>query len=126
GSAGRDVEDLLPRLELRAEELAREATEKLKKRGELEEGELRQTLENQRERVKRELERRDKDFKQSTFDFGDEERRPLESDMKHGRIRLGQFDRDLETEPKRIRDFYDVRVKRIEPVGVIYLWPETN
>jgi superfamily II DNA or RNA helicase len=126
GTAGKDVEELLPRLETRADELAREATDSLKQRGELEERELRQTLENQRDRVRRELERRDKDFKQMTLNFDEEERRQLESDMKSWRIRLGQFDRDLETEPKRIRDFYDVRVKRVEPVGLIYLWPETN
>jgi hypothetical protein len=42
------------------------------------------------------------------------------------RTRLEQFDRDLEREPQRIREFYEVRAKRIEPVGLVYLWPETN
>ena len=43
-----------------------------------------------------------------------------------GAARLEQFDRDLEREPQRIREFYEVRAKRIEPVGLVYLWPETN
>ena len=30
------------------------------------------------------------------------------------------------TEPERIRAFYEVRAKRVEPVGLLYLWPETN
>ena len=34
--------------------------------------------------------------------------------------------RDLEEEPQRVREFYNVRVRRIEPVGLVYLWPETN
>ena len=46
--------------------------------------------------------------------------------MRSWRIRLEQFDRDLEQEPQRIRDFYEVRATRIEPVGLVYLWPETN
>ncbi len=29
-------------------------------------------------------------------------------------------------EPQRIREFYEVRAKRVEPVGLVYLWPETN
>ena len=42
------------------------------------------------------------------------------------RKRLEQFTHDLEREPQRIRDFYEVRATRIEPVGLVYLWPETN
>ena len=37
-----------------------------------------------------------------------------------------QFDRDLEVEPQRVRGFYEVRAKRVEPVGLVYLWPEAN
>ena len=29
-------------------------------------------------------------------------------------------------EPGRIRAFYEVQAKRVEPVGLVYLWPETN
>jgi hypothetical protein len=46
--------------------------------------------------------------------------------MRSWRSRLDQFQRDLESEPKRIRTFYEVRAKRVEPVGLVYLWPETN
>lgn len=35
-----------------------------------------------------------------------------------------QFERDLE--PQRIREFCEVRAQRVEPVGLVYLWPETN
>src|SRR5207253_6441099 len=127
GAAARDIQDLLPQLEPRAEELAALAIEQLKKRGEREEKDLRETLERQRERVREELARHEGDqFRQLTLDFGDEEKRQLESDMRSWRSRLEQFDRDLEREPQRIREFYEVRAKRIEPVGLVYLWPETN
>ncbi len=62
----------------------------------------------------------------SRSDFDDEEKRQLEADMRSWRTRLEQFDRDLEREPQRIREFYEVRATRIEPVGLVYLWPETN
>jgi superfamily II DNA or RNA helicase len=126
GAAPRDIEELLPQLEPRAEELAALAVEKLKQRGAREEKDLRETLERQRERVREELAKNESTFEQLTFDFGEEEKRQLESDMRSWRNRLEQFDRDLEREPPRIRAFYEVRAKRIEPVGLVYLWPETN
>ncbi len=46
--------------------------------------------------------------------------------MRYWRTRLDQFDRDLEREPGRIRAFYEVQTPRVEPVGLVYLWPETN
>ena len=55
-----------------------------------------------------------------------EETRQLQADMRHWQRRLAQFDRDLEQEPGRIEAFYKVRAQRVEPVGLVYLWPETN
>ncbi len=125
-SALRDIKELLPQLEPRAEELAVIAVDKLKKRGEREQKDLRETLERQRERVREELEKTEPKFRQLTLGFDDDEKRQLESDMRSWRSRLEQFDRDLAREPKRVREFYEVRAKRIEPVGLVYLWPETN
>jgi SNF2 family DNA or RNA helicase len=125
-TAQRDIEELSPQLEPRAEELGTLAIEKLHQRGAREEQDLRETLERQRGRVREELAKHEGAFEQFTFDFGEEEKRQLESDMRAWRYRLEQFDRDLEREPPRIRAFYEVRAKRVEPVGLIYLWPETN
>jgi hypothetical protein len=125
-TAARDIEEMLPRLAPRAEEVARISRDMLRARGDREEKDLRETLERQRARVKEELAKYEREFKQLTLDFGDEEKRQLESDMRSWRIRLQQFDRDLEREPQRIRQFYEVKAQRIEPVGLVYLWPETN
>jgi len=46
--------------------------------------------------------------------------------MKSWSTRLELFNRDIKHEPKRIREFYEVRATRVEPVGLVYLWPETN
>ena len=63
---------------------------------------------------------------QNTIALLCEEKRQLESDMRSWHVRLQQFDQDLEQEPDRVREFYQVRAKRIEPVGLVYLWPDTN
>jgi SNF2 family DNA or RNA helicase len=125
-SASRDIEELLPQLEPRANELAARAIEKLQDRGEREARNLLDVLERQREKVIEELLKHDKDFKQYSMDFTEEEKRQREADARSWRIRLEQFDRDLDSEPNRIREFYEVRAKRVEPVGLVYLWPETN
>jgi hypothetical protein len=125
-AATRDIEELLPQLELRAQEFAARAIERLRERGEREARELRETLERQRKRVLDELEKHDREFEQLTFNFDEEEKRQLESDIRAWRLRLQQFDRDLIGEPDRIREFYEVHAQRIEPVGLVYLWPETN
>lgn len=125
-SAPQDIEQLLPQLEPRAEELATRAEEKLRERGIREARSLRETLESQRKRVIEELAKHDKGFQQLTLDFDAEEKRQLESDIRSWRMRLEQFERDLETEPDRIQAFYEVRARRVEPVGLVYLWPETN
>jgi SNF2 family DNA or RNA helicase len=125
--APRDIEELLPQLEPRARELAALAIDTLRTRGEREERDLRDTLERQRERVREELARHEAQFQQLTLSFKEEEeRRQLESNMRGWRGRLDQFDRDLAREPQRVREFYEVHATRVEPVGLVYLWPDTN
>jgi superfamily II DNA or RNA helicase len=125
-AVSRDVAELLPQLEAHAEELAAEAARKLRERGERERRDLRATLEHQRDRVRDELARHARELPQLTLGFAEDERRQLEANMRSWERRLEQFDRDLETEPLRVADFYEVRARRIEPVGLVYLWPDTN
>jgi superfamily II DNA or RNA helicase len=126
-AAERDIAELLPRLEPRAAEWAEAAVRRLSERGEREARELKDTLERQRERVREQLDRYEKeDLRQLTLDFDEEEKRQLEADVRSWKSRIAQFDRDLLDEPARIRDFYEVKARRIEPVGLVYLWPESN
>ena len=124
--APRDIDELRPQLEPRAKEFAARAMERLAQRGEREAESLRRTLEEQRKRVVAELATRQEDYDQLMFEYLQAEMRQLDADMRHWRTRLQQFDRDLQDEPARIRDFYKVRAQRVEPVGLVYLWPETN
>ncbi len=127
-AAPRDIEDLLPQLEPRANELASQAEEKLRERGVREAKNLQETLESQRKRVVDKLASYEKkeQRQQLALGFAQEEIRQLEADARSWTIRLEQFDRDLANEPGRIKEFYEVRARRVEPVGLVYLWPETN
>ena len=125
-TAARDIEDLLPQLEERAEAVAQSAAARLRERGEREERQLRETLEAQRRRVEAELTKHDGAALQLELAFSEDEKRQREADAASWRTRLAQFDRDLETEPPRIREFYGVRARRVEPIGLVYLWPDTG
>ena len=125
-AAPRDIAELRPQLEAMGTAFAADAKERLSRRGDDEAVKLRETLEAQRAHVAAELARHEADYRQLTLSFLQEEARQLDADMQHWRRRLDLFDRNLEDEPARIRAFYDVRAERIEPVGIVYLWPETN
>lgn len=53
-----------------------------------------------------------------------EERAQFERDRRFMEQRLGAIGGELQSEPQRIRTSYDVVLRRFEPVGLAYLWPE--
>ena len=125
-SAAQDIAELRPQLDPRAKELLVRATELLADRGDREAKGLYETLAKHRKRVKAELERHEAEAQQLALDLDAEDRRQLQANKRAWKLRLDQFERDLKTEPQRIRDFYRVRASRVEPVGLVYLWPETG
>ncbi len=125
-SAALDIADLHPHLENRAQQLAQMAIDQLHARGVREEQDLRAVLEQQRDRIRERIEQYTANQDQFTLNFNDEETQQLKSDARTWEFRLQQFDQDLEREPKRVREFYEVRATRIEPLGLVYLWPESN
>lgn len=125
-SAIQDVQELLPQLEPRARELAHLAQEKLRERGEREAKALREILERQQKRVSDQLSKHEADEKQLTIGLDEEDKRQVQANVRYWRERRKQFGRELEQEPERIQKFYEVKATRIEPVGLVYLWPETN
>jgi superfamily II DNA or RNA helicase len=124
--ASRDIHELLPQLDARAQDLAQDAIGKLTARGEREAKDLHEALVRQRDRVQQELSRHKADHDQLTLGFDADERRQLEQNMKSWERRLAEFGEQLESEPQRLVDFYAVKARRVEPVGLVYLWPDTN
>jgi hypothetical protein len=117
----RDIDDLVPTLEKIAGERLLTVSAQLVNRGEQEARSLAELLEQQRSRIGKAA----KDFNpdQLTLDLVPEERREREADRRHWETRLARLERELRDEPNRIRDSYQVQAQRLEPVGLVYLWP---
>lgn len=117
-----DITDLRPALERIAGERTATATALLRKRGDEESRSLRGLLERQRNRIAKAAAEFDPN-QLALPGIGEEERREQESDRRHWTARLGRLDKEIQTEPERILRSYDVTASRLEPVGVVYLWP---
>ena len=120
-TSARDLEDLLPALRERGEETLRRVGERLADRGRREADELRAVLLAQKARI--EAERAKHADPQLEFGFADDEKRQLAADRRHQERRLTELEKELTSEPDRIRRSFEVRATRLEPVGLAYLWP---
>jgi hypothetical protein len=118
-----DVETLLPHLEARGNDARGTAEKRLADRARIESEEMSRILMEQRTRVLKTLEKTEGNPAQLDFFNIVEERRQVEDNMRYWRKWLAEVDTDLQTEPARIADFYAVKTTRIEPVGIVYLWP---
>ena len=65
-------------------------------------------------------------FDDAYFGDDEDELRQLESNKRYWAKRLEMLDGELKTEPKRIRELYEIKATRLEPIGLIYLWPATG
>ena len=119
-----DVADLLPFLQNRAEAAAVEAEELLTHRGAAEAASMLVLLQRQRERIQTEQAKHM--TAQLPLGFSDDESKQLRADMKAWERRLTAIEQELKTEPNRIQKSFEVRLPRVEPLGVVYLWPEAG
>lgn len=119
-SAAQDIAELIPHLERRATTLAESAEKKLTNRGIKEAAEMKKILEEQQTRIVKCQE--ESKAVQMSLPFI-EEQRQLDADRRHWEKRLKAIATELISEPARIEAAYKVKAVRVEPVGVIYLWP---
>ena len=122
----RDIVELLPHLEKRGALARVEAEASLTERGRLESEGMRRILEEQKKRVANELGKTGPDQQIAFAFYNEEEKRQLDSNRKYWQRWLDNVEGDLQREPARIKDFYDISSFRIEPVGLAYLWPVTG
>lgn len=128
-SAPQDIGELLDHLEIRGHEYAEDAEKKLATRGEAEAKAMREILETQRKHIATEVKRVEKmNPNQKLLDFGEDqdELLQLDANKKFWSKRLEQIREELKTEPGRIQELYTVMARRVEPVGLVYLWPVTG
>ncbi len=86
---------------------------------------MREILDLQRTHLVASMSDYDKNL-QLLLDFHEDERRQKEHDRRYWSTRLEELQNERETEPQRIRALYEVKAHRVEPVGLVYLWPVTN
>jgi len=125
GLVERDIADLLPTFERLAKERLAEVKVQLAKRGETEARSLQDLLEQQRKRLAKASAERDSD-QLLLPGIAEVERREREADRRHWQIRLKRLEKEIKDEPGRIRASYDVHAYRLEPVGLVYLWPASG
>ncbi len=119
--AERDVSELIPHLDRRAADLTERAVRDLGKRAEKEAVAMVAILEAQRKRI-RERQKELEDPQQS-FGFDRAAMRQLNADRRKWGERLTLIDAEVTEEPARIRAAYEVKATRVEPAGLVYLWP---
>ena len=144
-----DVEALKPALDGAANQALAAAAELLKQRGEQEAAALRDVLRSQRKRINATVRQRNQDLAKldrrvagadptglipglddqldvpalDLQKLSNQERKQLAADQKHWQRRLEVIETELASEPKRIQDSYRVITHRLEPAGLVYLWP---
>ncbi len=98
----------------------------LARRGETEAEEMKAILEAQRERIRKQEEKVREDERQLKLAFSKDEQRQLAADRRHWTTRLESLEQELVDEPERVRKTYEVKARRVEPVGIVYLWPVSS
>jgi superfamily II DNA or RNA helicase len=121
--AKQDVADLRPELEKRAAAQIERIAKQLAERGEAEAASLQKLLEAQRARIGKARETGNPDQYEL---FNEDERRQLEANRRHWALRLQRLQQELTDEPQRVRQSYEVRAHRLEPIGLVYLWPASG
>lgn len=122
----RDIVDLTPELEARAEAALANATRELKAAGDRERKSLADLLVAQRDRIRAAEQKAVEADLPLLARMQPDERRQREADRRHWSQRLLRIEEELEHEPESVRRSYDVAAHRLEPVGVVYLWPATG
>jgi hypothetical protein len=121
----KDLSELRPALEERARAAAEEAKKDLAEIASRESAALKDLLTAQHDRIRKAAAGKDSD--QLELDLSDPvERRQRAADRRHWQKRLEDLERELIEEPKRVAESYTVRAQRLEPVGIVYLWPRPS
>ena len=122
-SAASDFATLWPHIEHEADAVAHDAEQMLTRRGATEADALRRILEAQRNAIRGELKGTQLPL------FGDTDiaqKEQWDQDRKWMERRLERLAKEIETEPAELPALYRVVTRKLEPVGMVYLWPGTR
>ncbi|RKG85148.1 hypothetical protein D7W82_20315 [Corallococcus sp. CA049B] len=120
-SASSDFAALWPSVEEESSRLEKAARKLLAQRGATEAKALTQILLTQRETIQEALGAQ-LELKLTVKDELEQQRR----DKGHLEQRLAALAKELEEQPESLKATYDVRLARLTPVGMVYLWPSSR
>jgi hypothetical protein len=105
---------------------AHEAAQLLQGRGAKEADDLRQILKAQRLEIEKQLSRQLDLFDDLDGDSAKQLREQVESERDDMRKRIERIKDEITSEPLELEALYRVSLKRLSPVGLVYLWPATS
>jgi Helicase conserved C-terminal domain/SNF2-related domain len=115
-----DLTALRTELEARARAARIENEQALTKIGQIEAAAMTRLLEDQIKAIQK------TDTIQLSLNFSDAERTQQGNDQRHREAKLTKLQQDLVTEPARVEQVYQITASRLEPVGLVYLWPASG
>jgi ERCC4-related helicase len=122
-----DIAALLPALEERAKDAEGDARRKLQERGEAEAKSMIHLLESQKKRVEAKLhDTLPPDQLELSLGFSSDDIAQVERESKAQRKWLEDFAVQIDEEPARIREFYEIKTPHLQPIGLVYLWPQKS
>jgi hypothetical protein len=123
--AAQDAADLEVELKRRAEVQKLAAIKQLIEVGETEAKSLQRLLEDQRARVAK-ADAEPDDLQLSFLPDVEAEAEQRRRDRRYWKAKLERLTTDIAQEPERVRRAYSVAADRLETIGLVYLWPESN
>jgi superfamily II DNA or RNA helicase len=132
-AVGQDIRELRPHLEAQGKALEAEARRRLELRSKQEATAMAAILTQQKKRIQstqkketHELLGIEQQLLPGMREVVEAAMRQLQSNRKHWEKRLAALDQEAKVEPARIRELYEVHAARIEPVGLVYLFPQNG
>jgi hypothetical protein len=133
----RDIADLRPHIEARAKASEQGAIADLTENGRREAEALAALLQRQIDKVREAMRSKQPPEAPEQLEFfgptedetrrqNEREMRQFEADRRSWDGKLLRLQQELDSEPAKVRRGYEVQARRLEPIGLVYLWPATN
>ena len=127
GAAPQLFSQLWSFVEAEADARAQEALLDLERRGLEEADQLEEILHRQRDAIEEQLQLKPEQNLEFEFEkLTKGEQRQVEADRAHMQSRLEAIEREIKEEPEDLKSLYRVSLRRLEPVGLVVLWPKSR
>ncbi|NRB39201.1 MAG: hypothetical protein HRU20_12150 [Pseudomonadales bacterium] len=113
-------------LEDEAEAQIHDASLQLELRGQEEADQLEEILKTQRDAIEKQLQLKAPQLMLDFDTFTPSEKKQADADKKHMQHRLEAIEREILEEPEQLKSIYHVTLPRLQPVGLVVLWPKTR